>query len=125
MFAVCKSDEVHFSNGLCPIDYGDLLVFSELAEDELVVQLPEKWSEIHLYYHSDVRNTDRHLAITWVDMIHKYTKVWYEIQALSKLLGDIPGVEKMVWQHVAEWLTRVPKDSFKIENVTAYNLEGF
>lgn len=125
MFAVCKSDEIHFSNGLCPIDYGDLLIFSELAENELVVQLPEIGKEMHLYYRSEVRNADRHLVITWVNLIPKYSKTWDEIEALSKLLGDIPGVEKMIWQHVAEWLTHVPKDSFKIENVSADNIPAF
>ena len=113
MFSLPKSEDVYFSYGARPIEHDGQYVFTGLSGNEIVVHHPESGS-IVLYYYSDVRNQERKLTIDYIYNNNKFSAVWNNILALSKLLGDIPGVEETIWYHVAEWLTQAPKDSFSI-----------
>lgn len=117
MFSLPRSYDLYFSHGVHPVENGSEYIFPGLSGNEIVIHIPEKEAAINLYYFSDVRNRERRLTINWVNTINKFAATWDHIIALSKLLGDIPGVEETIWYHIAEWLTHAPKSSFNITYV--------
>lgn len=113
MFRLVNPTNVYHSASVVPNISGKVLTFAHLKDDDIVVNIKEDDRTIDIYYHSQVADLDKILTITAIDESDpKWHIKWNEIISLCKLLGDIPEAERLLWYHIAEWLTIADKSTY-------------
>lgn len=109
MFRLVNPTNVHHNSNVAPSVSGSILTFAQLRDDDIVVNISEDNKTIDVYYHSQVASRDKVLTIT---AFGGSESEWNEILTVAEMLGDIPGVERLLWYHIAKWMTVADKSTY-------------
>lgn len=113
MFRIINPTNVYHSANVVLNVSGNVLTFPHLKDNDVVVNLNEDNKAVDIYYHSQVSDFDKVLTITAIDGSDPKLHIkWNEIITICKLLGDIPEAERLLWHHIAEWLTIADKSTY-------------
>lgn len=115
MFRLVNPTNVHHNANVVPSVSGSVLTFAHLKDDDIVVNICEDNKTVNVYYHSQVASRDKVLTITAIDGSESE---WNEILDLAEMLGDIPGVERLLWYHIAKWMTVADKSTYAISAIS-------